>query len=214
MAETQTAGKGRNDRSWFSPPGTGLYFSLIIRPEDAVSINLLPLAAGVSIVHAIRETCGIEARIKWPNDVMIDGKKVCGILCEAVDSGKVIIVGAGINVRKWESALPDDVANRPVTTLEEECDGKIDRDAILQAFMGEFRMLGEIRSVHETEAVLKRVRAEHEPFGCEVRVLSGGGEFNGCAAGIDGEGRFLVELPGGVTRAFVAGDVELVRQMT
>jgi BirA family biotin operon repressor/biotin-[acetyl-CoA-carboxylase] ligase len=211
VAETQTAGRGRLDRRWHSPPGTGMYFSVILRPEDAVSLNLVPLAAGVSVVYAIRETCGVEAKIKWPNDVQINGKKVCGILCEAVEAGKIIIVGVGINLGKWKEQLPDDVSSRPVTTLEDETGEAVDRDRLLSRFLDEFRLLCEVRSVFETEAVIERVRASHEPFGGEVRVISGGEESVGTARGIDGEGRFLVEFSGGVTRAFVAGDVELIR---
>ncbi|MDR1131525.1 MAG: biotin--[acetyl-CoA-carboxylase] ligase, partial [Oscillospiraceae bacterium] len=115
LAEEQTAGRGRSGKRFFSPRGLGLYMSVILRPDAAtVSPRLVTLAAAVSVCRAVEALTGLEPRIKWVNDVYLDGKKICGILTEAVmdmESGGIdsIIVGVGVNCAVEEAILPPEL---------------------------------------------------------------------------------------------------------
>jgi BirA family biotin operon repressor/biotin-[acetyl-CoA-carboxylase] ligase len=136
VAETQTAGRGRQGRSWFSPAGAGLYVSLLVRPglADAAHENrstLITLAAGVAVASAIRAATGLPAAIKWPNDVVIERRKLAGILVEAVNYGETrgfMILGVGVNLQ--QAAFPVELAAR-ATSIEAETGRPADRAQVL-----------------------------------------------------------------------------------
>jgi len=136
VAETQTAGRGRHGRVWFSPRGAGLYASVIVRPaagrsSDEHPAALLTLASGVAIAEAVRAVTGLPAGIKWPNDVLIGGRKLAGILAEAaMQAGTLqfIVVGFGVNLLR--AAYPPELALR-VTSIEAETSRMPDRALIL-----------------------------------------------------------------------------------
>ena len=145
VAERQTAGRGRHGRVWFSPPGAGLYVSVIVRPasdgsNDENPAALLTLASGVAIAEAVRAVTGLPAEIKWPNDVLIGGRKLAGILAEAaVQAGMLqfVVVGFGVNLRP--AAYPPELAPR-VTSIEAETSRPADRAVLVAeilAAMGE-----------------------------------------------------------------------------
>jgi BirA family biotin operon repressor/biotin-[acetyl-CoA-carboxylase] ligase len=131
VAEGQTAGRGRYGRSWFSPPGAGLYMSLILRPPSsgrlaqvqagkADAVALLTLAAGVAVAEVVRQTTGLPAEIKWPNDILVGKRKLAGVLTEGASQGaalQFIVVGLGINLRT--AAYPVELASH-VTSIEAE----------------------------------------------------------------------------------------------
>ncbi len=110
MSRAQTAGRGRLDRRWFCPAGKGLLLSIVVRPQiDVQHVPLLTLLAGVAVAETIRQVTGCEAGIKWPNDILVNGKKVCGILAESSISRGApdyVIIGMGINVNLDRSDLP------------------------------------------------------------------------------------------------------------
>ncbi|HEY7594138.1 MAG TPA: biotin--[acetyl-CoA-carboxylase] ligase, partial [Actinophytocola sp.] len=122
IADTQTAGRGRRDRSWVSPPGTGLYLSVLVRPATvpAARLGTLGMVAGLALMHVAKEA-GVNASLKWPNDLLIEGAKCAGVLSEAAPDGpaQAAVVGVGLNV----GALPDDVpagpGGLPATSLAE-----------------------------------------------------------------------------------------------
>lgn len=213
VAETQTAGRGRLDRRWHSPSGTGLYFSILLRLPHGAAVSLVPLAAGVAVVRAVKRVAGVDARIKWPNDIHIAGgwNKVCGILTEAADNGRVVVVGIGVNVSKWQEPIPEDVAKRRAVTLEDVSGQPVDHGVLLKAILSDFENLLEELRRGKSADIIEAVRDVHEPFGSEVCVVAAGSETRGIASGIDDDGRFVLELPDGTRRAFVAGDVELIR---
>ena len=115
LAEEQTGGKGRLGRSFFSPPGTGLYMSLIVKPTFASNKSLLmTTAASVAVCRAIKKTCGIDTQIKWVNDILFEGRKICGILTEAIsnfESGQIeaAIVGVGVNCSTKLEDMPEEI---------------------------------------------------------------------------------------------------------
>jgi len=212
-ARTQTAGRGRLDRKWHSPPKSGLYFSILLRPPQHVQISLIPLAAGLAVARAVGKTAGVEARIKWPNDVNVAGRKLAGILCEAAEGGQAMVVGIGVNVRKWKEPLPDDIAARRPITLEEAASRAFDAGALMDEILMEFDAAFSRLAAGKEAALLDEVRAIHEPFGKAVSIKSGGRDTRGIAQGIDDSGRFVIELDDGTQTALVAGDVEYVRQI-
>src|SRR5512135_1982562 len=115
LAGEQTSGRGMRDRAWHSAPGLGLYVSFVLRgPEDgAVPFpHLVPLAAGLAASDAVLEAAGLETKLKWPNDILVEGKKLGGILAEGVGAGAAggfVVVGIGLNVGHAEADLPDDL---------------------------------------------------------------------------------------------------------
>jgi BirA family biotin operon repressor/biotin-[acetyl-CoA-carboxylase] ligase len=188
-AAEQTAGRGRQGRTWSAPAGTALLMSLVLREAPA----LLPLAAGVAVV----EVAGPGALLKWPNDVLVDGRKVAGILVEGRPGEGWSVLGIGVNVAVDPRELPADVRGsagtlgRPATEIE----------PLLAALLrGLDRWLAE-----PGEVVLDAWRARDGLRGREV-AWSGG---TGTGAGIDGEGRLVVALAAGGTVAVRAGEVHL-----
>jgi len=187
-ATEQTAGRGRQGRRWVAPPGRALLMSLVLREWP----RLLPLAAGI----AVAEECGPRASIKWPNDVLLDGGKVAGILAEGRPREGWIVLGLGVNVALRAEDLPVELRpvaaglGRPPEMLDATLADLLDRLARwLTAPAGE---------------VLDTVRARDALTGHQVSWETG----DGVAAGIDDEGRLLVNTSGG-RRALGAGEVHL-----
>jgi BirA family biotin operon repressor/biotin-[acetyl-CoA-carboxylase] ligase len=185
----QSAGRGRQGRVWTAPAGCALLMSLVLRdPPD-----LLPLAAGVAVARA----CGAGARVKWPNDVLLEGRKVAGILAEGRPQEGWAVLGVGVNVAVRLSDLPAELHGSAGTL------GLTARDVTVVRS----RLLGELEgalAMKESE-VLEAFRDLDALRGRAV-TWSGG---SGVAAGIDGEGRLVVELPGGGRTELSAGEVHL-----
>ena len=176
-ATEQTAGRGRQGRSWTAPPGAALLMSLVLREHDA----LLPLRAGL----AVADVAGADATVKWPNDVLLDGRKVAGVLVEGRPQEGWAVLGIGVNV----AAAPGDVPGA----------GTLGRDD-LEAFQAELLAALEARLNEPPPAILAALRARDALRGRRVR-WSGG---EGTADGIDDQGRLLVG-----DHALDAGEVHL-----
>jgi BirA family biotin operon repressor/biotin-[acetyl-CoA-carboxylase] ligase len=190
-AAEQTAGRGRQGRAWVAPPGRALLMSLVLRSWP----QLVPLAAGV----AVAETAGAEAAIKWPNDVLIGGRKVAGILVEARPQAGWTVLGAGINVAVRPADLPSELAATAGTLGRDPKDV----DAVLADLLTALE-----RWLVATDAeVLAAVRARDALAGADVS-WSGG---RGVARGIDDAGRLLVSATDGSEQALEAGEVHLLR---
>ena len=141
IADEQTAGRGRLDRKWFTPPGSALAFSLIFRPTEEEKPHLTRIVglAALAVAESLR-TRGLNAQIKWPNDVLIAGRKVCGILTESVWSGEdvdCVVIGIGINVLR-ESIPPAELLQFPATSIEEELESAPDRLEVLHDLLAAF----------------------------------------------------------------------------
>jgi BirA family biotin operon repressor/biotin-[acetyl-CoA-carboxylase] ligase len=188
-ASEQSAGRGRQGRVWTAPAGCALLMSLVLRdPPD-----LLPLAAGVAVARA----CGAGARVKWPNDVLLEGRKVAGILAEGRPQEGWAVLGVGVNVAVRLSDLPAELHGSAGTLGLSEREVPLVRSRLLDELEGALAM-------EEGEA-LEAFRRLDALRGREVS-WSGG---RGVAAGIDGEGRLVVELPGGGRTELSAGEVHL-----
>jgi BirA family transcriptional regulator, biotin operon repressor / biotin---[acetyl-CoA-carboxylase] ligase len=217
VAEEQTAGRGRLDRSWQSPPGAGLTFSVLLRPAAIApgSRGWLPLLTGVAVCRALASQTAVDARLKWPNDVLADGPedagKLAGILAE--QAGSAIVVGVGLNVTATREELPSGQA----TSLLLAGGSNLDRQAILTAVLSELeqwylRWTGTRRPGDAAESGLRSAYLQMcSSVGQQVRVeLPGGGVLAGRADDVDDAGRLLVSAADGV-RAVSAGDVVHVR---
>jgi BirA family transcriptional regulator, biotin operon repressor / biotin---[acetyl-CoA-carboxylase] ligase len=185
----QTAGRGRQGRTWTTPAGRALLMSLVLRAPD----RMLPLAAAV----AVAETAGPEAAIKWPNDVLLDGRKVAGILAEARPQDGWAVLGMGINV----ALRPDDFPEELRATAGSL--GLEPRD--VEAFLERLLATLERTLALEPAALLDAWRARDALRGREVAWAGGTGR----ADGIDGDGRLVVALAGGGRTALEAGEVHL-----
>lgn len=208
VAETQTSGRGRQGRSWLSPPRAGLTFSVLLRPPHVS--GWLPLLGGLAVAVALTEQAGVAAGVKWPNDVLIDGPvggavgsarpgKVAGLLAEVpAGGGGAVIIGIGLNVSTRLAELPDERA----TSLALAGAGTTDRETLLKAML---RVLarGYASWRADPAALVPAYRAACVTLGQRVRVeLPGGESYEGEATDVDADGRLLV-----ADRAFAAGDV-------
>lgn len=189
-ARTQTAGRGRQGRTWVAPPGGALLASLVLRDVDP----LLSLRGGL----AVADLAGAHARVKWPNDVLVEGRKIAGVLAEARPQEGWAVLGIGINLVLDEAALPPEARGRAGTLgrpPEESGDALADLLAALQRRLDE--------APRETLAAL---RERDALLGEPVRWAAG----EGTGAGIDDEGRLLVREESGATHALDAGEVHLL----
>jgi len=209
LADLQRAGRGRRGRPWFSPPGAGLYLSVVTRPP-ASHISLVTLAAGVAAGAAVTRASGLPVHLKWPNDLVVGRpwRKLGGVLCEATGTGSIVtavVMGIGINLRP--AAYPPEVANR-ATSIESELGRPGDRAAlVVEVLAGIREVLDHLRD-DDVDWVLSAWRELAAPgsFGAEVRWSEAGGDRRGIARGIDRDGALLVDDATGSQRV-IAGEV-------
>ena len=209
IAEQQTAGRGRAGRSWHSERGTGLYFTLLLRPKLApVQAPLLTMIAGLSAHAAIRAQTGLAVDLKWPNDVVIGGKKLGGILTEMYAEPsqiRFVIVGVGINVNQEE--FPAELSSI-ATSLRAETGKTHSRSELLLRLLREFET-DYNRFLADGPASVTQAfqNASSYAQGKRVRVTSGKETFTGTTAGLSPEGLLLVKRDDGKTACVIAGDV-------
>lgn len=205
VAEEQTAGRGRRGHEWISPLGAGLYFSCVARLSRHVS--LLTLAAGVAVRQGVLQATGLRTDLKWPNDLVVGGRKLAGILAEGLRvSGAVatVIIGVGINVRT--AAYPPDVALR-ATSIEAELGRTVDRGAVLAATLECLHdHFGRLAS-DDAVGILREWRtAAPSASGTRVEWDTPAGPMTGTTAGVDLTGALLVRTPQGMER-IIGGEV-------
>ncbi|MFI6220886.1 biotin--[acetyl-CoA-carboxylase] ligase [Nocardia salmonicida] len=209
LAEEQVSGRGRHARAWVSPPRAQISLSILVRLPgiDPTALGWLPLLTGIAVVDALRGTAGISPELKWPNDVLLDGRKLAGILAEVATTGisPAVVVGIGMNVDLDESELP--VPHATSLTLAGARD--VDRTALVAAILAEFarRFTAWERAGWETADLMAEYRERCATIGIEVRAeLPGGTVLTGVASGVDDTGRLLIG-----ERAVSAGDVSHLR---
>ena len=225
LADAQSGGRGRSGRSWFSPPGAGLYVSVVLRPatdEDPSRpvewLRLITLAAGVAVAEGIRAATALPVELKWPNDVVLSEargpraadrrwRKLAGILAEASAVGSAVqhvIVGIGINVS--QAAFPPEISGH-ATSLEAEIGRPVDRGTVLVEILAALRARYDDLRQGRARRVLDRWR-ELAPAatGARVAVASEGGTREGVTAGLGEDGSLNVRL-GERTESIVAGDL-------
>ncbi|MBA3071357.1 MAG: biotin--[acetyl-CoA-carboxylase] ligase [Nitrospirae bacterium] len=219
IADRQLKGKGRLGRTWFSPPKGNIYMSVIVRPEiEPKDATLLTIMSAISCARAVRNSTGIEVKIKWPNDLMVSERKLGGILTEMKsDQDRIVfaVIGIGINVNACLDMFPDDIRAVATSVIEELREGKgikgcsleISRTLIIAAILNElerwFKVLikgGRIQLINEWKKF-------SSTLGRKVKVVSGKDSFTGIAEDIDDEGMLILRLPSGGLKKISAGDV-------
>lgn len=234
VADKQTAGRGRRGRVWESPAGANIYFSLLLKPDmTPEKASMLTLVMALSVVAGVQDSIGmpdehrrgikpisadsmcpdkteLQLGIKWPNDIVLNGKKLCGILTEAKLSGPAlehVVIGVGINVGKQTFA--EELVDKAIS-LEEECGYTLDRTTLLARIMEAFENYYER---FEQDGNLAGLQEAYNAYlinrDREVRVLDPKGEFTGVARGIDEAGELMVECADGSVTAVYAGEVSV-----
>jgi len=207
IAEEQTAGRGRRGRGWTSPAG-GVWLSVVLRPALPVGgLPLIGLAAAVAAARAIQSAAGLRAKVKWPNDVLVGGAKVAGILTEAGPAAAWTVLGIGLNANVPAALLPH-ATPYPVTSLLEQAGGPIDRGHLTVALLRELDHAYAVLRGNGRERVLAWWRECSDTLGRPVRVETMSRVVEGLAVDVDGDGALLLRTPRGIER-IVAGDVTL-----
>ena len=211
VADKQNAGRGRRGRAWESPAGKDIYFTILLRPEfPPDKVSGLTLVMALSVAEAVKGCCGQEAGIKWPNDVVLNGKKICGILTEMtmeMDYVQHVVIGTGINVNL--DKMPAEI-EKTATSILLESGKETTRAELLQKVLERFEINYEI---YERDLNLRNMMETYNGYlvnkDRQVRVLDPKGEFEGIARGINAGGELLVERPDGKTVEIYAGEVSV-----
>lgn len=207
IAEEQTAGRGRFNRAWVSPPGENLAFSVVLRPAQA-QLRYVNMAATLAVAGAVEALTGLQPAIKWPNDVRLGGKKVSGILIETsmVEAGlRYAVLGIGLNVNMDPARFPE-IAEL-ATSLLRETGRKADRTRVLQEVL--VRLDDLYQAVRNGGSLVSRWASMLETLGKVVQVRWRDQVLEGRATGVDDEGNLLLRQPDGSTIPVVAGEVTL-----
>jgi BirA family biotin operon repressor/biotin-[acetyl-CoA-carboxylase] ligase len=207
-ANSQSSGRGRLGRSWLSPPGAGLYVSVVLHPSRH-ALSLITIAAGVAVAEGIEAASGLHAGVKWPNDVYVGGRKLAGILAEAgsLSSATHVVLGFGINLRP--AALPPEVAVR-ATSIESELGRPADRGLVLVECLAALANRCEALQHHREGTVIAAWRsraAQH--LGRSVEWDADAGVRHGIAQDIDSAGALLVRVGDEIVRV-ISGEVRWV----
>lgn len=209
VADAQTAGRGRHGRSWASPAGAGLYFSIVLRPPRE-SASLLTIAAGVAVADGILAATGLEPDLKWPNDLYVGTRKLAGILAEsgsAASGEPHVVLGCGINI--MPAAYPSEVAGR-ATSLEAELGRAVDRGAVLAECLAALAARYEDLQAERRAEVLTAWRTRAAlTFGRQLEWDLGGSVRRGVAEGIDDGGALLVRTTAGLERV-ISGEIRWI----
>lgn len=210
ISEIQTAGRGRMGRPWSSPKKSGIWMSLLIRPKiSPVHASMITLVMGLSVQQAVKNETGLSCWIKWPNDIVADGKKICGILTEMsaeTDAVNHIVIGVGINV--LNEAFPDEIRS-VATSILKETGASCSRNKIIAETMNRFEHNFDIfLKTEDLSGLLDTYNASLINRNRQVRVLDPAGEYSGTAAGIDKDGELLVRTEDTV-RKVTSGEVSV-----
>ena len=218
VAGNQTSGRGRLGRIWESQDQKGIWMSIILKPEILPShIQIITLAASIAVVSGIKEATGISAGIKWPNDIILDGKKVCGILTEMSsepDRVNYIILGIGINVNQNMDDFNLELRDKAISLKMHKCaksisDEDIRRSDIIKAILLKLEELYENIKGGKTDVVLNEWKDASITLGKEIKVVSKDSEYIGIAIDITDEGKLVVQSSNGIIHEFISGEVTI-----
>lgn len=208
VADQQTAGRGRQGRSWHSPAGLHLHISMILRPPIAVNrVAPITLAAGVAVAVTL-ETVGIKANLKWPNDVVVGNKKIAGILAESSIRGQqleFLVLGIGANIN--DEQFPADLVNQS-TSIRQEIGQSVSRAQVAAELVVQIRRAYEQFLVAPLAQTLDNWSAYYAHWGKKIRARLSADQFiEGVAESLDASGHLRLRLPSGETHLLVAGEI-------
>lgn len=211
VAESQTCGKGRRGRSWVTPSGSAVAMSFVLRPElPPPCASMVTLVMGLAVAAACRDRYQIEAQIKWPNDVVVNGRKLCGILTEMsseIDYINYVVIGTGINTKVKE--FPEELKQTAVS-LHEIIDRDPERACLIAACMEKFEQYYQkFEARQDLSLIMDEYNALLAGRGGTVRVLEPGNEYSGISEGINAQGELLVRRADGRLEEVYAGEVSV-----
>lgn len=214
MADEQTEGRGRRGRSWHAPSSKNLLFSVLLRPElRPGDVQLLNLAAGIAVRSVLKDQYQVDAKLKWPNDILVNGRKICGILSEAAGEPDRIyyaVTGIGLNVNFTEEDMSEEVKNI-ATSINIEKGHKVPRPLLLSRILHSLSSyVLELKKSDGKEKLLFSYRKECDTIGREISVMQDEEKFTGTAQGITEQGALVVKV-GDKEKIFAAADVTHLR---
>jgi len=210
IAEEQIAGRGRLGRSWISQKGCGIWMSIILKPniQPQEALNLTQVAA-ISVVKAIEEVFHVESKIKWPNDIILNNKKVCGILTEMsseIDKINYVIIGIGVNVNC--DNFPEELKGK-ATSLYLETNSKVDRKKLTASILNNLEFYYNAYLQKGFEYIRPICIEKSITIGRQIKVIANEGEIEGKAVNIDNNGSLVVETKEGKRLSIMSGDVSV-----
>ena len=211
LAEEQTSGRGRLGRSFYSPPGSGIYMSVILHPEvSAEKSVLVTTASSLAVCRAVESLTGQRCDIKWVNDIYCRQRKICGILTEAVtnfETGEIesVVLGIGINFRRRDDDFPEDIRGKAGAVFQEETGG-VTRNHLVAEILNE---LGQLDEMLRTGNFIAEYKARSLVLGKTVTLLSGGKERRAVVRDIGGSGALLVTYEDGTQGEISTGEVSV-----
>lgn len=218
VADSQTSGRGRMGRNWHSKGGDGIWMSIVLRPSIAPEdVQVITLAASVAVVNAVKRSAEIETGIKWPNDIILDGKKVCGILTEMsteMDRVNYLILGIGLNVNQKADDFPEEL-KEIATSLKINIDEKkmilpkLKRSDIIKNILFELEKQYENVIKGNTEDIIKKWSEKSVTLGRQVKIIYRGIEYEGTAKDVTYDGKLVVHCSDGAVREVSSGEVSV-----
>ena len=211
VADMQAAGKGRRGRVWVSPAGSSIYMTILLHPDVLpTKAPQLTLVMAMAVAEGIRKVTGLETKIKWPNDVIVNGRKVCGILTEMsteIDYINYVVIGDGINVN--QETFPEEIRDT-ATSLKIETGSSVRRSVLIATIMECFEQFYEVfMTTEDLSGLQERYNAMLVNLGREVRVLEPGNEYEAHALGINRTGELIVRTVDGQEKEIYAGEVSV-----
>lgn len=209
IAESQSKGRGRRGKKWISPTG-GAWMSVILRP-DTLPINApqLTFTAGVAAAKTLKDEYGLDVGIKWPNDILIDNKKVCGILTEIsteIDAIDYMVMGIGIDVNIDLGSFPPELKDTATSIKRELHDGDVPRMILVQKFLENFEDSYNEFNKGNFHSILNKWRKYSQTIGSRVEVKTGTKIIKGEAVGVNSDGALIVELNNGSLEKIISGE--------
>lgn len=213
ITEEQTAGRGRLGREWVSPKGNGVYLSIMLKPDiKPIQATQITIIAAYAVAKTIRDVFKLNALIKWPNDIVINGRKVCGILTEMgaeIDIVNYLIVGIGVNANIEEKQLSDYDLNT-ATSLRIELGERIDRKALLSQILTNFEKLYlNFINKPDISGIIDKYKRISATIGKEVRLISNKDEIYGEAIDVNALGQLVVKTDTGEIKEIISGEVSV-----
>ena len=209
VADTQTRGRGRLGRQWISPKG-GLWLSIIVRPQICLKEALkLTFITSTTVARTLQEMFGLRTEVKWPNDVLVNGRKICGILTETSTKGNIVefaVVGIGLNVNIDLETFPSNL-RKTVTSLKCELNYEVKRKALMENLLEYFERRYKCLLDGKWDSLLQEWKNLSTFLGKQVRVTSSDESYVGIATDVDCDGAFIIKLQSGEFKKIVAGDV-------
>ena len=211
VADMQVAGKGRRGRVWQSPAGSSIYMTILLYPEiSPLKAPQLTLVMAIAVAEGIKAVTGLDTKIKWPNDIVVNGRKICGILTEMsteIDYINHVVIGAGINVNQDE--FPEDI-RKTASSLKMELGQQVKRSELIAAIMKSFEKDYEIFIQTEDLSGLQELyNSMLVNLDRDVKVLEPGNEYEAHALGINKTGELIVRTPEGEEKDIYAGEVSV-----